>query len=74
MLYTKPQGHWPFGSGEDFLKGFTIYGCGDHLGHVTQTSQTNFRFPEPWRLHMKFGFDWPSGFGEEYLCKWWTDG
>ena len=23
MLHTKPQGHWPFGSGEeDFLKGF----------------------------------------------------
>ena len=23
--------------------------------------------PIPWRLHRKFGFDWPSGFGEEYL-------
>ena len=22
---------------------------------------------------MKFGFDWPSGFGEEDLLKWWTD-
>ena len=22
MLHTKAQGHWPFGSGEDFFKGF----------------------------------------------------
>ena len=26
-----------------------------------------FRFPIPLRLHMKFGFDWFSGFGEEDL-------
>ena len=25
ILHTKPQGHWPFGSGEDFLAFFTIY-------------------------------------------------
>ena len=72
MLYTKPQGHWPFGSGEeDFWKIFTIYGRGGHLGHVTQFPWTNFRSPIPLRLHMKFGFDWPSGFGEEDLWKWW---
>ena len=74
MLHTKAQGHWPFGSGEDFWRVFTIYGRGAHLGHVTQMPRTNFRFPDPWRLHMKFGFDWPSGFGEEDLWKWWTDG
>ena len=63
MLHTKPQGHWPFGSGEeDFLRVFTIYGRG---GHVTQTPRINFRSPIPLRLHMKFGFDWPSGFGED---------
>ena len=33
---------------------------------------TNFRFPIPLRLHMKFGFDRPSSFGEENLWKWWT--
>ena len=22
----------------------------------------NFSFPDPWRRHMKFGFDWLSGF------------
>ena len=38
MLHTKPQGHWLFGSGEeDFLRVFTIYGRGGHLGHVTQS-------------------------------------
>ena len=25
-------------------------------------------------LHIKFGFDWPSGFREENLCKVWTTG
>ena len=66
MLHTKPQGQWPFGSGEeDFLRVFTTHGRGGHLGHVTQTPRTNFRSPFPLRLHMKFGFDWPSGFGED---------
>ena len=73
LLHTKAQGNWPFGSGEDFWRVFTIYGHGGHLSHVTQMPQTNFRSPDPWRLHMKFGFDWPSGFGED-LWKWWTDG
>ena len=40
---------------------------------VTQMPRTNLSSPDPWRLHMKFGFDWPSGFGEEDLWKWWTD-
>ena len=69
MLHTKFRGNRPAGSGEeDFLrfKVFTIYGHGGHLGHVTWTIYTNFRSPFPRRLHIKFGFDWPSGFrGEE---------
>ena len=37
MLHTKSQGHRPSGSGEDdFLRVFTIYGRGGHLGHVTK--------------------------------------
>ena len=44
-----------------FLRVFTIYGRGGHLGHVTQISRTNFRSPYPWRFHIKFHFDWPSG-------------
>ena len=36
-LHTKFKGHRPFGSREDFVKVFTIYGHGCHLGHVTWT-------------------------------------
>ena len=73
MLHTKPQGHWPFGSGEeDFWRVFTIYGSGGHLGHVTQIPRINFRSPIPLRLPMKFCFDRPSGYGEKDLWKWWT--
>ena len=73
MLHTKAQGHWSFGSGEDFWRVFTTYGRGGHLGHVTQTPWTNFRSPIPLRLHMKLASTGPSGFGEN-LWKWWTDG
>ena len=45
--------------------GFIIYGCDGHLGHVTKSPRTNFRSPIPLRLHMKFGFDRPTGFGED---------
>ena len=54
---------------EDFWRVYTIYGCGGHLGHVTRMPQTNFHSPYPRRLHIKFGFDWPSGFGEEDVWK-----
>ena len=36
MLHAKFQYHRTSGSGEIFLKVFTIYGRGGHLGHVTQ--------------------------------------
>ena len=66
MLHTKFRENRPAGSGEEgFLKVFTIYGCDGHLGHVTQMPRTNFRSPYPRRLHIKFGFDRASGFGEE---------
>ena len=48
-----------------FERFFTIYGRGGHLDHVTQMPRTNFRSPYPRRLHIKFGFDRASGFGEE---------
>ena len=50
-----------------FFKVFTIYGHGGHLGHVTRTVWTIFRSPDPWRLHMKFGYNWPSGFRGEVV-------
>ena len=40
-------------------------GRGGHLGHVTQMPRTNFRYRYPRGVHIKFGFDWPSGFGGE---------
>ena len=60
------QGNRSTGSGiEEFLRVFTIYGRGGHLGQLTRMPRTYVRFPYPRRLHTKFGFDWPSGFGEE---------
>ena len=47
MLHTKPQGHWPFGSGEeDFWRVFIIYGHGGHLGHLTRPRE-QLSFPHP---------------------------
>ena len=63
MIHSKFQDHRTSDSGEDdFFKVFTIYGHGGHLGHVTWTIYINFLSPFPRRLHIKFGFDWPSGF------------
>ena len=68
MLHAKFQDHRTSGSEKRrFFKVFTIYGHGDHLGHVTWTIYTNFGSPFPGRLHIKFGFDWPCGFRGEDL-------
>ena len=47
-----------------FLKVFTIYGHGGHLGQWTATILAIFRFPNLRRLHMKFEQHWPRGFRE----------
>ena len=57
---------------EKIFGDFTIYGRGGHLGHVTLVPWTNFRSPYPRRLHIKFGFDWQSGFAEEDPWALWT--
>ena len=63
MLHTKFRENRPAGSGEeDFGRVFTIYGRGGHLDHLTQMSRTKYRSPYRRRLHIKFGFDRPSGF------------
>ena len=62
MFHAKLQNHRP-----SILKVFAIYSHGGHLGHVTRTVYTNFRSPFLRMLHMKFGFDWPSGFRGEDL-------
>ena len=66
MLHAKFQDHRTSGSGEGrFLKVFIIYGHGGHLGYVTWTIYIYFRSPFPRRLHIKSGFDWPSGLEEK---------
>ena len=68
MLHSKFRGNRPASSDkEDFLRVFTIYGRGSHLGHVTQMPRTKYRSPYPRRLHIKFGFDRQSDFGKEDL-------
>ena len=42
MLHAKFQGHRPLGIEKKILKGFTIYGHGGHLGHVTWTIEQTF--------------------------------
>ena len=65
MLHAKFQDHRTSGSGVEDFNVFIIYGHGSHLGHVTWPIYINFRPPFPKRLHIKFGFDWPSGFRGE---------
>ena len=62
MLHTKFLGNWPAGSGEDFLRVFTIYGHGGHLGHVTSIMSSDFHFLVLESFHTKFGSDQHSSF------------
>ena len=62
MHHTKFRGNRPAGSGEDFLRVFTIYGHGGHLGHVTQIMSSDFHFLVPESFHTKFGSDRQSSF------------
>ena len=39
-----------------------MYGHGGHLGHETWTIYIHIDYPFLLMLHIKFGFDWPSGF------------
>ena len=52
MLHTKFRGNRPADSGEeDFLRVFTIYGHGGHLGHVTSIMSSDFHFLVPESFH-----------------------
>ena len=57
------------------LEGFLPYGRGGHLGHVTQMPRTDFRSPNPRRLHIKL-----ASIGQAVSVKifeivdGWTDG
>ena len=54
-----------------FLKVFSIYSHGGHLGHVTMTIYIYFHSFFLRMLQKKFGFDWPSGFREEDVSILW---
>ena len=60
MLHTKFHENRPAGSGEDFLRVFTIYGHGGHLGHVTSIMLTNVHFLVLESFHTKFSSEWHS--------------
>ena len=63
MLHTKFRGNRPTGSGEEyFLRVFTIYGHGGHLGHATSIMSSDFHFLVPESFHTKFGSEWLSSF------------
>ena len=63
MLHTKFRGNRSACSGEeDFLRVFTIYGRGGHLGHVTSIMLINFHLLVLESFHTKFGSDWLSSF------------
>ena len=55
MLHTKFRGNRPACSGEeDFLRVFTIYGHGGHLGHVTSIMSSDFHFLVPEKIQFEF--------------------
>ena len=63
MLYTKFRGNRPASSEEeDFLRVFTIYGRGGHLGNVTSIMLINFHFLVPESFHTKFSLEWLNSF------------
>ena len=57
MLHTKFRGNQPAGSGEEYFEGFSIYGRGGHLGHVTSIMSSDFHFLVPESFHTKFDSD-----------------
>ena len=62
MLHTKFRGNRPAGLRVDFLRVFTTYGHGGHLGHVTSIMSSVFDFLVSESFHKKFGSDWNSSF------------
>ena len=63
MLHRKFNENQSNRSGEKhFSRVFTIYGHGDHLGHVTSIMFINFHFHVSKSLHTKFSLKWPNGF------------
>ena len=72
MLHAKFLWNRSTGSGEeDFWRVFTIYGHCGHIGHVTWIIYIHIDNPFLFMLHIKFGFDWPTGFrGDDVWILW----
>ena len=66
MLHTKFHDHRTISSvGKDFLRFLPYMSRSEresHLGTVTLTIYIHSLSAFPRRLHIKFGFDWPSHF------------
>ena len=62
MLHIKFRGNRPARSGEEDFKGFTIYGRGGHLGHVTSIMSSDFHCLVSESFHTKFCLDRHSSF------------
>ena len=61
MIYANIQPQSILGSRRRFIKVFTIYGHGAHLGQQTVTILAIFCSPYLRRLHMKFEQNWTRG-------------
>ena len=62
MLHTKFFWKSAGRFGRRFLRVFTIYGLGGHLGHVTSIMSSDFHFLVPESFHKKFSSDRQSSF------------
>ena len=68
MLYTKFEGHLPAGFGEEsFWRVFTIYGHGNHHGHMTQIIWKTFVPPSHWGSIWNLAFTGPAVSEEKLL-------
>ena len=65
MPHSKFRGNRPAGSGgDDFLRAFTTYRFGGHLGQVTSIMSSDFHFLVSESFYTKFGYDRHSCFWE----------
>ena len=65
MICAKIQPQQPLFWKRKFLKVFTIYGHGSHLGQWTVTILAVFHSPAPGRLQMKSEYHWPEASEEK---------
>ena len=67
MLHTKFRENRPPVLEKKILKGFYYIWAWRPSWSCDTDASNKLSFPYPRRLHIKFGYDWPSGFEEEDL-------